>query len=62
MKLDYKKLIKDFGGKWVALDENSLEVVVSGKNAEKVYQQAKEKGCDIPKLHKVPGKYIPYIG
>jgi len=62
MKLDYKRLIKNYGGRWVALNVDSSRVLVSGKKAEKVYEQAKEKGYEIPKLYKVPRKYLPYIG
>jgi hypothetical protein len=62
MKLDLKRLIKKYGGKWVALNNNSSRVLVSGKNAQKVYKEAKSKGSKTPKLYKVPRKYIPYIG
>lgn len=62
MEIDLKKLIKKYGGKWVALNEDSSEVVASGKKAKKVYNEAKKKGSEVPKLYKVPRKYVPYIG
>lgn len=62
MKLDFKKLIKNYGGNWVALDHDSSRVIASGKKAQKVYDEAKKKGSKIPKLYKVPQKYVPYIG
>ena len=62
MNLDLKRLIKSYGGNWVALNENSSRVIASGKKAQKVYDEAKKKGSEIPKLYKVPNKYIPYIG
>ena len=62
MQLDYKNLIKNYGGKWVAFNENTSRVIFSDKKAEKVYKQAKKKGYNIPKLYKVPSKYLPYIG
>ena len=62
MKLDLLKLIKKYGGLWVALNESSSEVLVSGKKVEVVYNKAKKKGFAIPKLFKVPTKHVPYIG
>lgn len=57
-----QKLIKKFGGKWVALKPNSETVVSSGQSAKKVFSEAQKKGVRIPTLFKVPVKYIPYIG
>jgi len=62
MNLDLKKLIKKHGGNWVALNMNSSRVIASGNRAQKVYDEAKKKGSKIPKLYRVPKKYIPYIG
>jgi len=62
MNLDLKRLIKKYGGFWVAFNEDSSRVIASGKKAQKVYDEAKKKGSDIPKLYKVPNKYIPIIG
>jgi hypothetical protein len=57
-----QKLIKKFGGEWVALKPNSETVVSNGSNAKKVYNEAQKKGIKIPTLFKVPTKYVPYIG
>jgi len=62
MNLDLKKLIKKYGGTWVALNKDSSKVIASARKAQKVYDEAKKKGNAIPKLYKVPRKYIPYIG
>ena len=62
MNLDIKRLIKNYGGNWVALNDTSSRVIASGKKAEKVYNEAKKKGSEIPKLYKVPTEYMPYIG
>lgn len=62
MNLNLKRLIKNYGGRWVALNENSSRVIASGKKAQKVYEEAKKKGSKIPKLYRVPNKYLPYIG
>ena len=62
MNSNLEKLIKKFGGKWIALKPDSEKVISSGKNIQKVLNEAKKKGTDIPTLFKVPSKYIPYIG
>lgn len=62
MNSNLKKLIKKFGGKWVALRPDTEQVLSSGKNIKKVYKEAQNKGVDIPTLFKVPSKYVPYIG
>lgn len=57
-----EKLIKKFGGKWVALKPDTELVLASGKSAKKVYKEAQKQGISIPTLFKVPTKYVPYIG
>ena len=62
MNTSLEKLIKKFGGKWVALKPDTEQVLSSGSNIKKVYKEAQEKGVDIPTLFKVPSRYVPYIG
>jgi len=62
MNLNLEKLIKKFGGKWVAFKPETYQVLSSGKSIQKVYKEARNKGIDIPTLFKVPSKYVPYIG
>lgn len=62
MKINLEKLIKNYGGKWIALNKNLDKVVVSGNNAKKVFEKAKDKGYKIPTLFKVPTRLIAYIG
>jgi len=57
-----QKLIKKFGGMWVALKPDTESVLASGKSAQKVYKEAQKKGTKIPTLFKVPTRYVPYIG
>ena len=56
------KLIKNYGGLWVALKPETERVVSSGKKATKVYSEAQKKGENIPTLFKVPTKHVAYIG
>jgi hypothetical protein len=60
--MDLKKLIKRYGGKWVALNKDSSKVIASSKSAKRVYDEAKRGGFKIPLLYKVPRKDLPYIG
>ena len=62
MNSNLEKLIKKFGGKWVALKPETERVVASGKSVKKVYKDALKKGIDVPTMFKVPSKYVPYIG
>ena len=62
MKLNLGKLIKSYGGKWVALSADSSRVLASGKKALQVYNQVLRLQPSVPKLFKVPSKYKPYIG
>ena len=62
MKIDLEKLIKKYGGKWVALDEELGEVVANGEQAKAVFNKAKKNGVKIPFLFKVPVKLQAYIG
>lgn len=62
MNLNLEKLIKKFGGKWVALKPDTEQVLASGKSIKKVYKDAQKEGVNIPTMFKVPSKYVPYIG
>ena len=60
--MNLKKLIKKYGGKWIALNEDSSRVIASSGSAKRVYEEAKKDGYKIPLLYKVPQKDLPYIG
>jgi len=51
--VDFVYICEKFKGKWVALS-NKGEVIASGINAKKVFDEAKKKGYKIPILFKVP--------
>ncbi len=62
MNNNLETLVKQHGGKWVALKPNTNNVVVSGQDAVKVYKSAQKKGLKIPTMFKVPIKLVPFIG
>jgi hypothetical protein len=62
MAIDWSKNFKKYKGLWVAMKQDQLTVVASGKTAKEVLGQAREKGLSRPILFKVPTQIIPYIG
>jgi hypothetical protein len=62
MKLDLSKLIKLYGGLWIALDDKQEKIVAKGENAKTVFEKAKKQGTKIPYLFKVPTRLVAYIG
>ena len=58
----WKDLTKKYKGLWVALKGDEKTIVASGKDAKKVYKEAKDKGIDVPILYKVPSISAPYVG
>lgn len=62
MAKDWSKLYKQYFGKWIALKDDELTVVGSGKTAKSALHQAKLNGVANPILYRVPTKLMPYIG
>ena len=62
MKIDLKKLIKKYGGEWIALNEGLIKVVARGKHATQALEIANKKGTKTPFLFKVPTKLKAYVG
>ena len=61
MNINIEKLIKSYGGDWVALDENLEKVVASAKHAKDALNKAEKKGVKVPHLFKVPTRLIANI-
>lgn len=62
MATDWTKLYKKYKGLWVALEDDEITVIASGKTLREVAEKAKKKGCKVPIVHKVPAEMIPYVG
>jgi hypothetical protein len=62
MAIDWTKIYHKYKGLWVALQDDEITVVASGKTARTVLQQARNKGLSRPILFKVPSQIVPYIG
>lgn len=62
MAKDWTKLIKKYKGLWVALAEDEITVLGSGKTVNAALLAAKKKSHKIPFLMRVPDKIVSYIG
>ena len=60
--IDFKNLLKNYKGKWVALEEKEKKIIASGVDAKKVYKEALEKGAKVPTLFKVPTRSVAFVG
>ena len=55
---DWTALFKQYKGQWVALAQDEVTVISSGKSVKEVRTKALEAGYDKPILFKVPKKMI----
>lgn len=62
MAIDWTKIYKKYKGLWVALEEDEVTVIASGKTAKEAWEKAKEMGHKKPIMFRVPTEIIPYIG
>ena len=62
MAIDWTTLFKKYKGMWVALEDDEITVIVSGKNPTTVKLSANKKGFPKPIMMKIPTKLTPYIG
>src|ERR1051326_2733816 len=62
MAIDWTILFKTYKGMWVALQDDEVTVIVSGKDPKVVKARANKKGFMRPIMMKIPTKLTPYIG
>ena len=60
--IDWTKIYDKYKGLWVALEEDEVTVIASGKTAREAWEKAREKGYEKPIMFRVPTEIIPYIG
>lgn len=60
---DLSKILKGFGGKWVALSMKDGEIIVggSGSTIDEAIERANERGVNDPILMRVPEESCTYI-
>ncbi len=62
MAIDWTHIYKKYKGLWVALKDDEVTVIASGKTVKDVMQKSKKEGFIAPLLFRVPARIIPYIG
>ncbi len=62
MLIDWSKIYNKYKGLWVALNDDYVTVIASGKTPEETLKFAKEKGMINPFLTRVPEKLVPFAG
>ncbi|MBI2011832.1 hypothetical protein HYS91_03615 [Candidatus Daviesbacteria bacterium] len=60
MAIDWTNIYKKYKGLWVALREDEITVVSSGKNAKEAWEKAQKMGFKKPILMNVP-KNLTYF-
>lgn len=62
MAIDWTKIYEKYKGLWVALKEDQVTVISSGKTLREAWQKAKDKGYDKPIMFRVPSEIVPFVG
>lgn len=60
--IDWTKIYQKYKGLWVALKDDEVTVVSSGKTAKEASDKAKKAGFAKPILSHMPEKLVTYIG
>lgn len=62
MAIDWTKIFNKYKGLWVALKDDEITVVGSGKTAREAVEKAQKKGYKSPILTRIPEKIVTYVG
>ncbi len=62
MALNWSKLYQQYKGQWIALKEDERSVIVSGRTAKHVFDEARKKGYQQPIITFMPRELNPLIG
>lgn len=62
MAIDWTELYKKYKGFWVALKDDEVTVVATGKTPQEALENAKKKGYPDPYLTRVPEEIVSYVG
>jgi hypothetical protein len=60
--MDWTKIYKKYKGLWVALADDEMTVLGSGKTLVEAVSEAKKKGRNNPIMMRVPEKMITFVG
>lgn len=62
MSIDWTSLIKKYKNLWVALKDDEITVIASGKTAKEAWIRAVGKGTKNPILSHIPSKLFSFVG
>lgn len=62
MAIDWTNIYKKYKGLWVALKDDEVTVIASGKTATNALNKAQKKGFKNPILMNVPQKLTYFVG
>ncbi len=62
MAIDWTKIYKKYKGLWVALEDDEVTVIASGKSAKEAWDKAQGRGHEKPIMFRVPTEIMPYVG
>jgi len=60
--MDWTKIYKKYKGLWVALADDEMTVLGSGKTLAEAISKAKKKSDKTPFVMRVPEKLLPFVG
>ncbi len=60
--IDWTSIYKKYKGLWVALQDDEITVISSGKTLEEATKKAQGKGFDNPIYMQVPQKLNYFVG
>lgn len=60
--INWTNLYREYKGFWVALKDDEVTVIASGKNLEETAEKAEKKGFSNPIFMNIPKKSLPFIG
>lgn len=62
MAIDWSHIYEKYKGLWVALRDDEVTVVASGKTAKEAWEKAQKKGYEKPILTRMPEELVTYVG
>lgn len=60
--IDWTHIYTKYKGLWVALMDDEVTVISSGKSLEETSKKAEKKGFNNPIFMNIPKKSLPFIG
>ncbi len=60
--IDWTKICKKYKGLWVALLDDEITVVGSGRTLKEAKEEAQKKGNKSPIMTRMPDQLIPFVG